>query len=363
MSSKILSQNGIAKMKLGPLAAFCLLTLLSTAPIAGADDNIIPVFRLLKGTHHFYTTGKQEAKEAQEHLGYIEEGIAFFVMKTAPDDPQFVPIYRYYNPKTDIHIYTVPGENGAGPDYKLEDRLGYAFNKATEGLDMHDHSNLYEVDNPTTGDRFYTRGEDEYHAALREGYSKDIGKVAIIFNGSPAIHDKGFFSQANEGLGHLAGEVGKVGDRLTHGINNDWEHVKHDWGPTINMGVNHFVKEVGKNVHFNTDCTNQNNCYRGGATPQRINGDPLSPDVKIVSVACSSLPARWENRATSNTIIEIYDMVANAWVLRANVNPGALQPMMLCPDNTGHGDAILRFDHTPVNDTTYPWIDPNQTFN
>lgn len=136
-------------------------------------------------------------------------------------------------------------------------------------------------------------------------------------------------------------------------------------GPAINHGVIHIVGEADKGMPWG-DHHCGDNPQNYGCPNARVNGQDASfkaqPElgpwqpVLVVSVSGRKIPVVFENRATTSTVFEVYDLNGKGWVFSQTLAPGQKVTVMLVVDDMGHADAALRKDHRRGADTHYSFL-------
>ena len=166
-------------------------------------------------------------------------------------------------------------------------------------------------------------------------------------------------------IAHFLDAEGRLVDRSDQGVNNWWEHVKHDSGPSINQGVIHFFATTvdATNNWLNHPCPsgtdhpytdrNGNTVHKcetaaSGNAPQQqssddepynVDGQPVQLETvdgpKVFPIYCSKVPFE--------QTVEVFDIVANAWVQSFILPPDGCKALLLTPSDLGYGEAIMRF--------------------
>ncbi|GAC1681047.1 MAG: hypothetical protein PVS3B3_00500 [Ktedonobacteraceae bacterium] len=140
-------------------------------------NDAVPFYRLYKGAtgDHFYTTSKDEARNAVNRYGYKSEGIACYVYSFAKDDT--TPLIRLYRPSTQHHFYTTSeseAENAVKKyGYTREGTACYVY--PTQGEEApKDSVALYRLYKSGNDDHFYTTSSDEANNAVSKyGYTSE----------------------------------------------------------------------------------------------------------------------------------------------------------------------------------------------
>ncbi|KAG0041552.1 hypothetical protein BGZ83_001660 [Gryganskiella cystojenkinii] len=144
----------------------------------------IPIYRLYSsgGTDHFYTTSAAERDNASNNLGYTQEGIAGYVYPSeAAPCQSTVPIYRMYNGAIVDHFYTADPEEAQNAikhlGYNDEGKAWYMFPNHVNGTVP-----LYRMYNSNIRDHFYTANVPEKDNAVnRLGYTEE-GVLGWLYN-------------------------------------------------------------------------------------------------------------------------------------------------------------------------------------
>jgi Repeat of unknown function (DUF5648) len=134
----------------------------------------VSFFRLNNGHDHFYTTSQPEANNAVTNLNFLYEGIAGYLYPQ--QQPNTVPLYRYYNPHNGDHFYTISlpeGQNAvAHGGYNAEGTTpiaGYLYPQQQPNTVP-----FYRYYNSHNGDHFYTTSLPEgINAASHLGYKDE----------------------------------------------------------------------------------------------------------------------------------------------------------------------------------------------
>jgi Repeat of unknown function (DUF5648) len=178
------------------VAALGTLTGLSIPDIAHASSvrptdhkskslasNLAAFYRLYNSRNgdHFYTTDRNEADNAVRHLGYNDEGIACYVLRTS--FPDVVAFYRLYNQRSGDHFYTSNREEAdraaSQRGYNREGIACYVFPVGIRrGVDF--SIQLYRLYNPRTSDHFYTTDRNEADNAVSHLGYRDEGIAAYV---------------------------------------------------------------------------------------------------------------------------------------------------------------------------------------
>lgn len=143
-----------------------------TPPTAPAPQ-WVPVYRLYKSSDkdHFYCTNENH-KQTAISAGYLEEGVEGYVSAKPFNDPDMVPIFRFYkgDPAT-THYYTA---DGTDRDLKIienftyEGIVGFAYNSPAPELVPLYHLHKDDFPNlPGNVDHFYTISWGERDAAIQ----------------------------------------------------------------------------------------------------------------------------------------------------------------------------------------------------
>jgi hypothetical protein len=119
--------------------------------------------------NHFYTTGCDEARNAQKVYGYKLDGIAGYVHPLNEPSADTVVLYRMLQPTSGEHFYTTDraemlntvAKNG----YRLEDPAALVASKHLPGTVP-----LYRSYNATLDDHFYTTNLKEKNAKIEQGW-------------------------------------------------------------------------------------------------------------------------------------------------------------------------------------------------
>lgn len=104
---------------------------------------------------HFYTTSEAEKAKLVKNYAYVftYEGVACRV-KTRPE-PGTVPLYRYYNPQTGVHVFTTT-LGAPSPAYSSEGIACYIYSPK-----QYNTLPLYKFYNKNNGAYFYTTSTTE----------------------------------------------------------------------------------------------------------------------------------------------------------------------------------------------------------
>ena len=134
-------------------------------------QNTVPLYRWWNPDNgdHFYTVSSEDIPGYQREEGSLGNGIECYVarliIQIKPGINGAVPLYRWYNPESDDHFYTI-SPNGI-PSYQRE---------GVEGIEccVFDHQisgtfPLYRWWNPDNGDHFYTISPEDIPGYQREG--------------------------------------------------------------------------------------------------------------------------------------------------------------------------------------------------
>lgn len=140
---------------------------------------------------HFYTTNTVERDKAIAELHYTYEGIACYILKEKgvfSPLADAVPFYRLYNPGNGDHLYTTSEAERTyilTMGYQDEGNEGYIF-RPNPGVGTAPPAGtvpFYRLNNPVTGDHFYTIYYPERTNALTIGYRDD--QYCHIYEGRP----------------------------------------------------------------------------------------------------------------------------------------------------------------------------------
>ena len=122
----------------------------------------LPLFRLVRGNDHFYTTNCSEKDYAVARYGYSYQGVQAYVFSSPSS--HIVPLYRLYN--SSVHFYTAD-QNEEQQDLKngwqLEPTMGYVANTPQPDLVP-----LYRS-RASNGGYLYTTDLNEWNSANANG--------------------------------------------------------------------------------------------------------------------------------------------------------------------------------------------------
>ena len=109
---------------------------------------------------HFYTADEIERDAVQELPNFSFEGESYQAVDPLTGNPEPLPIYRFLNEDTGVHLYTISEvERDATQELSNFSFEGEAFSAyATE---VNGSIPIYRFFNPTTGAHFYTPSETE----------------------------------------------------------------------------------------------------------------------------------------------------------------------------------------------------------
>jgi len=146
---------------------------------------VVPVYRFWNkktGNDHFYTTDEAEKDKLIKTYSNVwtPEGAAFYVYEDKAKDT--VPVYRFYNNKTGGHFYTT----NEAEKQKLIDKYSYVW--IPEGIAFYVYpsvknglSPVYRFYNPKTEEHFYTINEAEKNKLLSSQYKNTWTPEGIAF--------------------------------------------------------------------------------------------------------------------------------------------------------------------------------------
>ncbi|BAZ47318.1 hypothetical protein NIES4102_43640 (plasmid) [Chondrocystis sp. NIES-4102] len=127
-------------------------------PVAGST-----VYRFLnKDTGvHFYTANEEERNFVEDNLtNYTSEGASYLSVDTLTGNPKPLPVYRFLNQDTGVHLYTVSENERSAVEnldnFSFEGEAFFAYETEVEGSIP-----IYRFFNPTTGAHFYTPSATE----------------------------------------------------------------------------------------------------------------------------------------------------------------------------------------------------------
>jgi hypothetical protein len=142
----------------------------------GSVGTLKPLYRMVNGTAHLFTTSFEETKQAQAQ-GFQPEGIGYFVAKEQM--PGTVPLYRLHNASTGDHFYTrdePEARAAATQGYTNEGVAGYINPSQAPGTVP-----LYRLQNPSNNHHFYTTSAAERSQATASGW-KDEGVAGFVWS-------------------------------------------------------------------------------------------------------------------------------------------------------------------------------------
>ena len=81
--------------------------------LSSPSNGAIPVFYWYKSDNNdnFITTKNSEGLELNERGDYIEKGVWFYIFPSEQKDSQTVPVFRWVDPTSNRHLYTVGGSD------------------------------------------------------------------------------------------------------------------------------------------------------------------------------------------------------------------------------------------------------------
>jgi hypothetical protein len=343
-----------------------ILTTLTGVSNALADDSIVPVFRLRhSGTNVFRLTSSCAERRAISDLHFwVDEGVFGY----APIDS------TAQNPSVAMIHYTKQGQDLWLPFFPPSAQFFTSNQWQSQPADF---SVFLSGGNGRVP--FWGLSKDG-----RSWWTTDQGETTSLENGGwksqlygyvydshidpcpiPHYQDGGGFGNLNP-LPAIGAAGQTAGSAARHAVGPTWEYVKSDWGPAINQGALHFGKQVidvlgHAFVNSCTDTPNQqNSCYRGGAQPVVRPGDTIEGDVPIQQAPSGpKIHVTFENLAPFPHTLEIFDNVARVWIARQTLPADGTISVELTPDDTGHGYAVLRYDHDRQNDTDFSFLSDN----
>jgi hypothetical protein len=142
----------------------------------------LPLFRLVRGNDHFYTTNCSEKNDAVTRYGYSYEGVQAYVFSSPGS--HIVPLYRLYN--SSIHFYTAD-QNEEQQDlrsgWQLEGTMGYVASAPQPNLVP-----LYRS-RASNGGYLYTTDLHEWNSAnANGGISEGITGWVVQNHDDPCGH-------------------------------------------------------------------------------------------------------------------------------------------------------------------------------
>ncbi|MBI3291791.1 MAG: hypothetical protein HYZ73_03140 [Elusimicrobia bacterium] len=161
----------------------------SVGYLVNTPPDIAPLYRLYNpnpGGMHFFTTSRAERDELMakgwrsEGMGEASEAAGYLAL--TPSTTFNIPVYRSYNASNGDHQYGTTQD--LDPGYVLE--LGgepIAYVSSSPGTDL---SPFYNVENPYTGENYYTLSEGEKNALVAAGW-QDKNFVGYLLNRPPEI--------------------------------------------------------------------------------------------------------------------------------------------------------------------------------
>ena len=131
-------------------------------PNNNSNDDPNTVYRFFNNDTgvHFYTADEIERDAVQELPNFSFEGESYQAVDPLTGNPEPLPIYRFLNEDTGVHLYTISEvERDATQELSNFSFEGEAFSAyATE---VNGSIPIYRFFNPTTGAHFYTPSETE----------------------------------------------------------------------------------------------------------------------------------------------------------------------------------------------------------
>ena len=98
----------------------------------------------------------------------------------------------------------------------------------------------------------------------------------------------------------------------------------------------------------------------GGTTPNSSDGPGRTDPVQVVDVDGSKIVVLLENRASSATFFEIYDVNGHGWVFAKMLSPGEIKELALVKDENGFAHCNIRRDRQRGLDTSYDFLRPGE---